>query len=173
MARGGSGREASHSFAPVGRTTQAGIASRHYQSEAVGSDGGGPLARTADISHVSSHNPSQHTHRQPRFSHGRIKCCPNASDVRTRHRKVTPRRKAYHFKEISPCTRIAPPDAGTASTPANRTTPRARQRPPLEAHPERNRRLPSASTVITTTGPLTRGHHGQARRTTKRNVQPD
>lgn len=56
-----------------------------------GSDGGGPLARTADIARSTSHTARLRIHRQARFPHGRIKCCSNALDVRDRHRKVTPR----------------------------------------------------------------------------------
>ena len=50
--------------APVAQSTQAGVARRHYQGEAVGSDGGGPLMRTADIRRSSSHTDRYHIHRQ-------------------------------------------------------------------------------------------------------------
>lgn len=121
-----------------------------------GSDGGGPLTRTADIPADIRHDAHIDTHRQAQFPHGRIKCCSNALDVRDRHRKVTPRPQGQPFPRRQRHAYAShPPTLATASTPANRTTLRARQRPPLEANPERNPQTASASTVMTHTAPLT------------------
>jgi hypothetical protein len=96
-AQGGCGRnllplDCARGAIDTGRQSQPSLPKRSQ-----GSDGGGPLTRTADISPSSGHTTHIHTHRQARFPHGRIKCCPNVSDIRNRHRKVTPRPQGQPF----------------------------------------------------------------------------